>query len=198
MSIALSREGVSLHSVRNYLILAILAVTATAWRIYNAETFLAPGVELITLLSVASALLLPRVAAIVLPLGVVFVGDLILGGAGLSSAFVWAAWAIIAVVALLARRLHSTKAMVLGGAGLGAAGSTLFFLISNFGVWVHGLSGGWSAPGFDGLVATYVMGLPFYLTPLAFNLALVPLAVTAVDWIGERSTAPALPAPATA
>lgn len=173
----------------NYALIASVAAFSIVWRIFNAETFLAPGLELVTVLAVLSALLLPRVWAIIVPLVTLAIGDTILGTIGANVVWTWSAWAIIAALAYVLRRFETTRSRVLAGVGAGAIGPTIFFLISNFGVWVQGLSGGWSAPGFEGLVATYVMGLPFYLTPLAFNLVAVPVFALAALWMNEGARA---------
>ncbi len=57
-------------------------------------------------------------------------------------------------------------------AGTAVAGSTLFFLLSNFGVWLEG----WLYPRtLDGLLACYTAGLPFYRRQLAGDLAYTAL-----------------------
>lgn len=172
--------------IRNYVLVGVIAVMSIFWRDYNANYFLAPGIELVTILAVASALLLPRVQAILVPLVVIGIGDMILGNSFIW-VFTWSAWAIIAAGALLTRRLHSTKALLLGGAAVGAGSSTFFFIWTNFGVWLQGI-GIWTEPTVASLIATYVAGIPFYLTPLAFNVVAVPLAALGLSAIGARST----------
>ena len=51
--------------------------------------------------------------------------------------------------------------------------STLFYLVTNAGVWLQG----YYAPGLSGLVASLAAGLPFYKTMLLGNLVFVPLTV---------------------
>lgn len=51
--------------------------------------------------------------------------------------------------------------------GLTLAASTVFFLVSNFGVWLQG----WYGSGLQALVQTYVMAIPFYKNTLIGDLA---------------------------
>ncbi|MEK8228802.1 DUF6580 family putative transport protein [Oerskovia sp. M15] len=57
--------------------------------------------------------------------------------------------------------------------GLGIGGSLWFFVWTNFGTWFQG-RGVWYPAGLDGLVASYVAGLPFLRTMLIGNLVLLP------------------------
>lgn len=174
-------------TLRNIVIVLVLAVLSIAWRDYNLNTFMAPGVELVTVLAVVSALLLPRAVAVVVPLLTVAAGDLILGSHSVIFLYVWGAWVAIAVGALLVRRANSVRSAALHGAGIGVASSTLFFLVTNFGTWMLG-RGEWYADSLAGLLSAYAMGLPFYLYPLVANLVLVPLAAAGGYALRRRST----------
>ena len=83
---------------------------------------------------------------------------------GADQYFTWAAYLIVLAVASLTLR-GSFKVPALAGASLGA--STLFFLISNFGVWVTGLM---YPHTWAGLVTCFAMGVPFYRNAAAGDL----------------------------
>ncbi|MCA5893451.1 hypothetical protein LEP48_08810 [Isoptericola sp. NEAU-Y5] len=179
-----------MSTVLKYVVVAVLAVVSIAWRDLNLHTFLAPGVELVTVLAVASAVLLPRVPAVAVPLVTVAVGDVVLGSSSAISLYVWVAWCAVAVGALALRAARSRRATLALGAGFGAAASTLFFLVSNFGTWMLG-RGEWYADSLSGLLAAYAAGVPFYLVPLGANLVLVPVAALAAHALRASSAVPA-------
>ncbi|WP_413450168.1 DUF6580 family putative transport protein [Georgenia phoenicis] len=179
-----------MHTVLKYAVVALLAVASVAWRDYNLNTFLAPGVELVTVLAVVSAILLPRTLAIAVPLLTVAVGDVLLGSHSVIFLYVWGAWVAIAAGALVMRRARSARSTALVGMGVGAGSSTLFFLVTNFGTWMLG-RGEWVADSAAGLLSTYVMGLPFYLYPLLANVVLVPAAAVAAHALRAYQDAPA-------
>ncbi|MHB1287886.1 MAG: DUF6580 family putative transport protein [Georgenia sp.] len=168
-----------MSTLRSYALIVGIAVLSIAWRDYNLNTFLAPGVELVTVLAVVSALLLPRPAAVAVPLLTVAVGDVILGSYSTIFLYVWGAWAVVAAGALLLRRASSARSAALLGAGVAAGSSTLFFLVTNFGTWMLG-RGEWYADSLGGLFTAYALGVPFYLYPLAANLVLVPAVAAGV------------------
>lgn len=171
-----------------YAAVVLVAVASIAWRDYNLNTFLAPGVELVTVLAVVSATLLPRAVAVAVPLVTVAIGDVLLGSHSVIFLYVWGAWAAVAAGSLLMRKARSRKTTVLLGAGVGAGSSTLFFLVTNFGTWMLG-RGEWVADSFAGLMSTYAMGIPFYLYPLLANLVLVPAFALGAYALRERQEA---------
>tara|TARA_B100000945_G_scaffold95899_1_gene74960 strand:+ start:1104 stop:1592 length:489 start_codon:yes stop_codon:yes gene_type:complete len=64
-------------------------------------------------------------------------------------------WGSVIVVGLISKYLFSSIIKRLSGAFLGAV---LFFLITNFGVWTTGMYD----YSFQGLINSYIMGLPFF------------------------------------
>ena len=64
-------------------------------------------------------------------------------------------WGSVIVVGLISKYLFSSILKRLSGAFLGAV---IFFLITNFGVWTNGMYG----YSFQGLINSYIMGLPFF------------------------------------
>jgi len=107
-------------------------------------------------------------------------------------------WQLVSWVALLAawflllRQFGKTLyTLVLTG----TAATLVFFVLSNFGVWMEG----WLYPRtFAGLIQAYLMGLPFWERQLQANLLLVPvgfvlwhqLSELVARWFGSFATRP--------
>jgi hypothetical protein len=72
---------------------------------------------------------------------------------------------------------------------LSVAGSLLFFLVTNFGVW---LGSGMYPKTAAGLAAAYVAGLPFLQNTLAGTLFFATVLFGAFAWLRRRNPALAL------
>ena len=72
------------------------------------------------------------------------------------------------------------------------AGPTVFFLISNFSVWMAGH--GTYSNDFSGLMASYVAGLPFYKNALIATLIFLPSIIVAYNYITVQKAKPVLAA----
>ena len=92
--------------------------------------------------------------AILLPLVIVAISDLLIGWHD-TIPFTWGAFLLTGALAWWIR-LRPTALRILSGA---LAGSVLFFLLTNFGVW---LSGDLYPNTLDGLRQCYVAGIPFF------------------------------------
>ncbi|WP_295904864.1 DUF6580 family putative transport protein [uncultured Bdellovibrio sp.] len=92
--------------------------------------------------------------SLIIPLAALFVSDLVLG---LHSTMIFVYVAFAAIV-LLGWTLRDSKSVVRIGT-LSLVTSSLFFLISNFGVWAME---GMYAPTWQGLVNCYVAAIPFF------------------------------------
>ena len=76
---------------------------------------------------------------------------------------IWATYLSMALIVLLASKLASTSGLLLGT----MASSTLFFVITNFAVWISG----WMYPlTGEGFMACFVAAIPFYGYSLAGDL----------------------------
>lgn len=106
--------------------------------------------------------LLPRKWALSLPLIIMIASDLIIGLHPLV-AFTWGSFALIAFLGH--RYLRNVNAGSVVVASLGS--SILFYIISNFGVWLQGqmYTMNWS-----GLVACYYNAIPFFRNTMAGDL----------------------------
>jgi len=70
--------------------------------------------------------------------------------------------------------------------GTGLLGSVLFFLVSNFAVW---LSGFMYPMNFEGLMACYVAAVPFFLNTLMGTLVYSGLLFGIYEWMISRNVA---------
>lgn len=106
--------------------------------------------------------------AFFVPLLTMFLGDTLLewmNGTGYHSLLplIYATYALIAVLGMLLRERYDRVLAIAGGA---TASAVLFFVLSNFGVWLGGSYG----LTFDGLVACYVAAIPFFRQTLLSDL----------------------------
>jgi hypothetical protein len=108
------------------------------------------------------AMLDDRRLAFLVPLGAMFVGDLILGFHD-QMPLVYGSFALIVCIGLWLQRHRS--AATIAGAALGS--SVLFFVITNFGVWALDHM---YPRNLDGLIACYTAALPFFRNTLAGDI----------------------------
>jgi hypothetical protein len=155
---------------------------AIVFRLVREEIGAPPNLEFVTSAAFVAAVLVRHRLAFLAPLVIAVVSDLALGNTSIAL-FTWSAWLVIGLGALLTRGT-SGWGRVGAAAGLGLGGSLWFFFWTNFGVWFQG-RGVWYPAGLDGLVASYVAGLPFLRTMLVGNLVLLPV-VAAGTLLVER------------
>ncbi len=100
-------------------------------------------------------------AAFVIPLAAMALSDVALGfGFHRLMPFVYGSFALIVCLGLWIRQRRSL--LSIGAAAL--VGSVLFFVVTNFGVW---LEGHLYPPTVEGLLACYVAAIPFFRNTLA-------------------------------
>jgi ABC-type proline/glycine betaine transport system permease subunit len=128
--------------------------------------------------------------AILVPIIALWVSSLILDNTTLAhyyDHFVWFSHpyvyiSIILIVAFGWLTLKNVKPANLVGASLGA--SVIFFLVSNFGVWLA--STVTYAKTFGGLMACYAAGLPFFGYTVAGDLFYVMVIFGAFEFMKQR------------
>lgn len=153
-----------------------------------------PNFEIITALTLVSAVFLGGVWIFVVPLSIIAITDVFIGNSPVLI-FTWSAFAIIGFFGWLSRSIILGKKdaichpefisgsrknrfrnkfgmTIIGMAGLGIGSSVFFFLYTNFGWW---LISGMYPHTLDGLIQSYIMGLPFFKNNLIGNLIFVPL-----------------------
>lgn len=153
-----------------------------------------PNVETVTVATLLAGALLGGSYAWAVPLLVVGLSDMVIGN-DLILLYTWSGWIGIGLLSKVLKRAGKsifTQTLTLTGAGV--ASTFIFYAWTNFGVW-H-LSGMYPHTAL-GLLASYVMGLPFLKFQLLGNLILVPavsLVVTgawkAVQYLGVSSPIP--------
>lgn len=161
----------------------LVLAAAVAWRLVAPGLGAPPNLEIATAATFLAVLLLRNRWAAVVPFAVVAVSDAVLGNTQIMW-FTWSAWAVIGLGAILARHLRGPGRYATA-LGVGVGGSLWFFAWTNFGVW---LMDGMYPATLDGLLASYVAGLPFLRTMLLGNLVLVPLAAVIASMV-ERAEA---------
>jgi hypothetical protein len=112
-----------------------------------------------------------RFSKFIVPLLSVWVGDLFINHMTTGTwelfyqGFYWQYGSYILMALIGSTLSKRVKPLNVVGTSLGA--STLFFLISNFGVWAAGI--GYEMTG-AGLIQCYVKGIPFYVQTLASDV----------------------------
>lgn len=145
-----------------------------------------PNMTPVTALALFAGAWLPVPLALPLALGGLFIGDVALG---------WVAQnlmgylAIALTVALGAWLRARQRPLVIGGAAL--SGSLVFFILSNFGVWLEGVL---YPRTWDGLVACFAAGVPFYRHQLIGDLVATALLfggfAVVCRWCGRPAPIP--------
>jgi hypothetical protein len=167
----------------------LLVVAAIVWRVVKDDLGAPPNLELSTFAAFAAAGLLRNRFAMLAPLVVVAISDLVLTNSAIL-VFTWTAWAVIGVASWWTRRA-SGGARFVAALGFGVGSSLWFYLWTNFGVWLQG-RGTFYPAGFDGLLASYVAGLPFLRPMLLGNLVLLPVAAGVVALVERLERAHAV------
>jgi hypothetical protein len=110
----------------------------------------------ITAIALFGAVYLPKRFAFILPLGAMLISDLVIGFYGITMIYVYGSFVISGLLGLLIRQRKSIKNVVF----VSLISSILFFLITNFGVWANPKS--WYSPNLNGLIDSYIAGIPFF------------------------------------
>jgi len=106
-----------------------------------------------------------RRLALIIPLTALFISDLLIGFySPVVMVSVYAGLVLTSVLGLWLRNHKSVLTLL----GTSIISGILFYLISNFGVWVNPVSG--YSKDLTGLIQCYVLALPFLKNTLASNL----------------------------
>lgn len=164
--------------LKNSAVLGLILLGAILRVIPHSPNFTAIGaMALLSAVYVSSPLV-----AMAIPLAALFVSDLVLGFHP-TMVFVYAAFAIVVLFARAAHQMTTGQSKwmrVFGLLGLTFSSSAIFFVISNFGVWL--VSGMYPLTGV-GLVESYVMALPFLDNQILGDLFYTSLAFSAVELV---------------
>jgi len=123
-----------------------------------------PNFSPIAAMALFSGAYMPRRAlSFAAPFGALLLSDLFLGGFYPGMNFVYLSFALTVLIGWAAAR--RTSALTIAGAAV--ASSILFFILTNFGMW---LFSGFYPLSWQGLVACYVAAIPFFQNTLAGDL----------------------------
>lgn len=119
----------------------------------------------LTAVALFGGAMLPRYWGVVIPLSAMIVSDLFIGLHSLSLV-VWVSFMLMTFVgSYLRARLNAVNVIFAS-----LAGSSLFYIITNFAVWAEGRM---YAMNFGGLIQSYVNAIPFYRNMLVGDLLYV-------------------------
>jgi hypothetical protein len=120
----------------------------------------------ITAIALFGAAYLDKRSALIIPVLAMLVSDYFLG---FHSGMVWVYGSFLAIACLgFVLRNRRTVPMILGAS---KAGSVLFFIVTNFGVWMK--PAGLYPPTQAGLIACYTAAIPFFRNTLGGDLFFV-------------------------
>lgn len=112
--------------------------------------------------------------AIFVPLAAMFLSDLFLGFSDVTF-YVYLSFILIVLIGTAIKK-HHNFGYILGGT---IASSILFFLITNFGVWIAG----WYGHTLNGLFKCYYMALPFFRNSLLGDLFYTGIMFSVYEFI---------------
>jgi len=138
------------HIVESYIAVFAIALGAVLARLIPHI----PNVAPIAALALFSGMKLPNWKGFFIPLIAMLISDYFLGFHA-TMPFVYGSFFLIGGIGYMLRKNISPLYIGLGS----FAGSVLFFLITNFGVW---MTSSMYEKSIQGLIHSYVMGLPFF------------------------------------
>lgn len=118
-----------------------------------------------------------RKLAFTLPIALLLITDIFLGFHN-TMLFVYIPFMLLILIGFLLKQ--STKPLHILAASI--AGSVIFFIISNFGVWITGMG---ISPT---LIGVYTDGLPFFRNTLASDLIFNAIFFTSVYFVFEKTS----------
>ncbi len=137
----------------------------------------------VTATAIFSGMYLNVRMAVLLPLLSLFVADLIQGISWADVPFVYGSVAAAALIGTWVRKDRTR--FVLRTAGGTLASSVLFFVVTNFGVWLQGLL---YTRDLAGLALCYEMAIPFFQNTLLGDLFFVTLFVGGYELLSRGTT----------
>ena len=126
-----------------------------------------PNVAPIAAMALFGGAYLNKKYALVIPLIALFLSDIVIGFHS-TMPFVYISFILIGLIGLKLQKRKSLQLIL----GITISSSVLFFIITNFGVW---LSGGLYPQTLDGLIRCYYFALPFFRNTIIGDLIFVGL-----------------------
>lgn len=124
-----------------------------------------------------------RGLALILPVLILFLSDLALGGHALMT-YVYVAMILTTALGFFIQdKNFFQKSQIFKVAGMSLSGSFLFFLITNYAVWQNA---GLYPMTNQGLIECYVNGLPFFKNQVAADLLFSGVLFSTYEIVGRR------------
>lgn len=152
------RFNLTTISLNHWIVLCFLLLGVVARVVPHPANF-AP----IAAIAIFGGAKLPRKLAFTLPLVIMIVSDVMLGLHD-TIMYTWGSFLLIALLSNVFLRNRENAFTVVGS---GIIASVLFFIITNFGVWVQGSL---YPSTVEGLIQSYVMAIPFFRNTLAGDI----------------------------
>ena len=119
----------------------------------------APNFTPMLTIALMSGLYVKNRFSLLIPISIMFISDLFIGS---HVTLLWVYFSLL-IICLIGRLIKNSALHILLFSILS---SVLFFIVTNFGVWI---SGGYSY-SFEGLVMCYIMAIPFFKNTLISTL----------------------------
>ncbi|HNV23294.1 MAG TPA: hypothetical protein PKH98_00220 [Candidatus Omnitrophota bacterium] len=139
----------------------MLAIVLLVFGIFMRVVVHTPNFTPVIAIALFSGVYLKKKHALILPVALMAITDLILG-AHRVMLFTWGSVLLIAAIGLWLRQNKTTTHTLTSS----LASAFLFFIITNFGVWLAG----YYPQTLEGLQSCYVMAIPFFRTMLVSTL----------------------------
>jgi len=137
----------------------------------------APNFTPVAAIALFGAVYLNRKYALIIPLLLMIASDIFIGMHNVVF-FTWGGFILITLLGFWLKKNKSISRIIASS----LASALLFFIVSNFGVWVMG----WYPHTLKGLVNCYIMGLPFLRNFTLATLCFVALFFGAYELIARR------------
>lgn len=161
------------------LLIALGILFRTIWH-------LGPNVEFVTTATLLAAFYLSRKWAIITPLVIMVITDIVMGNTSIFI-FTWSGYVMIGLMGYYIQkfRIKSLELIVIDrvikATGFGLAASLWFYLWTNFGVWLLD-SWGMYPKTITGLINCYILAFPFFKYNLIGNLIFIPMSFGIVEF----------------
>ena len=156
----------------------MLAVLLLAFGVISRLIVHLPNFTPVIALALFGGVYLKKAQAIILPVLMMIIADLFIGVDN-TFPFTWGSVALIALGGLWLRENKNLATI----AGSSLFSSLLFFLITNFGVW---LVSGMYAHTSAGLLQCFVLAIPFFGNTLLSTVIYTAVLFGAYEWIARR------------
>lgn len=156
----------------------MLAILLLAFGVISRLIIHLPNFTPVIALALFGGVYLKKSQAIILPVLMMMVADLFLGLHD-TILFTWGAVALVAVLGLWVCKNKSVVTL----AGSSLLSAVLFFLITNFGVW---LVSGMYAHTPAGLIECYIMAVPFFGPTLVSTVVYTAVLFGGYEWTAAR------------